>query len=213
MTLGFPFNKIASFRNIYIVSSALRACFEEEGTTVVNKKSLKIQKMEDKEYDLWILVSRVYHMIAKLRNMEMKKCGILPVQSYMLFMIRAMGNATTPAELSRFVYQQRNSVSDILNRMEKQGLITKKKSSAGKGRVLVKMTEKGEKALQLSKQREHLHNIMSVLNEEKRQQLESVLELLRDRAIEEFSADQKTVLSPSQLSEYYREKGSLVYDA
>jgi len=179
---------------------------------LANSKKLKTRKKEDMEYDLWILISRVYHMVAKLRNVEMNKYGILPVQAYMLFMIRAMGNATTPAELSRFVYQQRNSVSDILTRMKRQGLITKEKSSTGNGRVLVKMTEKGEKVLLLSEQREHLHNIMSALTEEKRQQLESLLELLRDRAIEEFSTDRKTVLPPSQLSEYYREKGRLEYD-
>ena len=145
-------------------------------------------------------------MIAKLRNVEMNKYGILPVQAYMLFVIQAMGNTITPAELSRFVYQQRNSVSDILNRMVRQGLITKVKKSDGNRRVIVKMTKKGEKVLQMSKQREHLHNIMSVLSEEKRQQLESLLELLRDSAIEEFSSHRKTVLSPSQLSEYYRKQ-------
>jgi DNA-binding MarR family transcriptional regulator len=144
-------------------------------------------------------------MVAKLRNMEMNKQGILPVQAYMLFIIHAMGNVTTPAELSRFVYQQRNSVSDILKRMEKQGLIAKEKASRGNGRILVKMTEKGKKLLQLSKQREHLHNVMSILNEEKRKQLESLLELLRDRAIKELTVYQKTVLPPSQLSQYYQE--------
>ena len=170
----------------------------------MNAENLKTGKREDREYDLWILISRVYHMIAKLRNVEMNKHGILPVQAYMLFVIKAMGNRTTPAELSRFVYQQRNSVSDILNRMEKQGLIKKGKKSDGNGRVVVKMTPKGEKILHLSKQREHLHNIMSVLDEEKRQQLESLLELLKESAIEEFSSHPKTVLPPSQLSEYYK---------
>jgi DNA-binding MarR family transcriptional regulator len=179
--------------------------FEESGGALVNARIMKARKREDKEYDLWILLSRLYHMVAKLRNMEMNKQGILPVQAYMLFIIQSMGNATTPAELSRFVYQQRNSVSDILKRMEKQGLITKEKASKGNGRILVKMTEKGKKILQLSKQREHLHNVMSVLNEEQRGQLESLLELLRDRAIDELSVYQKTVLPPSQLSKYYQE--------
>jgi DNA-binding MarR family transcriptional regulator len=144
-------------------------------------------------------------MVAKLRNMEMNKQGILPVQAYMLFIIQSMGNATTPAELSRFVYQQRNSVSDILKRMEKQGLITKEKASKGNGRILVKMSEKGKRILQLSTQREHLHNVMSALNETKRRHLESLLELLRDRAIGELSVYQKTCLPPSQLSKYYQE--------
>jgi len=89
--------------------------------------------------------------------------------------------------------------------MEKQGLIAKEKASRGNGRILVKMTEKGKKLLQLSKQREHLHNVMSILNEEKRKQLESLLELLRDRAIKELTVYQKTVLPPSQLSQYYQE--------
>ena len=173
---------------------------------MANAKKKKPRTTEDREYDLWILISRVYHMIAKLRNVEMNKYGILPVQAYMLFIIQAMGNTTTPAELSRFVYQQRNSVSDILKRMEKQGLITKEKKPDGNRRVLVRMTKKGEKVLQLSQQREHLHNIMSVLSEEKRRQLESLLELLKDRAIEEFASYRKTVLPPSQLSKYYEEK-------
>jgi DNA-binding MarR family transcriptional regulator len=172
---------------------------------LANARNMKTRKREDKEYDLWILLSRVYHMVVKLRNMEMNKQGILPVQAYMLFIIHSMGNATTPAELARFVYQQRNSVSDILKRMEKQSLITKEKASKGNGRILINITEKGKKLLQLSKQREHLHNVMSVLNEEKRGQLESLLESLRDRAIEELSVYQKTVLPPSQLSKYYQE--------
>jgi DNA-binding MarR family transcriptional regulator len=175
-------------------------------------REYKALKKKDKEYDLWILMSRVYHMIAKLSNMELSKYNILPVQAYMLFIMRAMGSETTPGELSRFVYEQRSSVSDILNRMEKQGLITKEKKSEGKGRVLVKITEKGENVLQQSEQRTHLHNVLATLSEEKRDQLESALEILRDKSIEEFSVYQKTILPPSQLSKYYREKDLLEYD-
>jgi DNA-binding MarR family transcriptional regulator len=180
---------------------------------LVKEFDLKKRQREDKEYDLWILISRVYHMIAKLRNMEMTKHNIQPVQAYMLFIISAMGNETTPAELARFVYQQRSSVSDILNRMEKQGLITKSKKSEGIGRVLIQMTEKGEKVLALSEQRVHLRNVLSVLNEEKRRELESILEELRDKAVDEFSVYQKTILPPSQLSKYYHEKNLLDYES
>lgn len=179
---------------------------------MVKARDLKTRKREDREYDLWILISRVYHMIAKLRNMEMAKHNILPVQAYMLYIIRAMGNETTPTELSRYVYQQRSSVSDILNRMEKQGLITKEEKIDGKGRVAVKMTEKGERALQMSEQRVHLHNVISVLSEEKKAQLESIMEALRDKAVEEFSVYQKTILPPSQLSKYYHDKDSMDYE-
>ena len=166
-------------------------------------------KTSDKEYDIWILLSRVYHLIAKLRNLELVQYDILPVQSYILFTIKALGNETTPTEISGYVYQQRNSISDILNRMVKQGLITKTNNKGGKRRVIITLTEKGEEALEISKNREFLQKVMSSLTDRKKQQLESSLELLRDAAINELSLTQKTIMPPSQISKYYREKNVL----
>jgi DNA-binding MarR family transcriptional regulator len=166
-------------------------------------------KTDNKEYDIWILLSRVYHLIAMLRKLELSKFDILPVQSYILFVIKALGNDTTPSRISEYVYQQRSSISDILNRMEKQGLIKKTSNPGSKKRVIVTLTDKGEKALVLSRKREYLHKIMSSLTEEKQQQLESGLEILRDNAINELSITQKTILRPSQISKYYRQKNLL----
>lgn len=165
-----------------------------------------MSKIDNKEYDIWILLSRVYHLIAMLRKMELSKHDILPVQSYILFIIKALGNETTPSKISEYVYQQRSSVSDILNRMVKQGLIRKTNKSGGKKRVIVTLTDKGEKALTISKNREYLHKVMSSLTEEKKRQLESALEILRDSAINELSITQKTIMRPSQISKYYRQK-------
>ncbi len=168
-----------------------------------------MDNIEDKAYDLWILVSRVYHLIAKLRKLELLKYNILPVQSYILFIIKALGNETTPTEISGYVYQQRSSISDILNRMEKQGLIVKTNKTGGKRRVIVSLTKAGEKALALSADREYLQKVMSSLTDSQKRQMESSLEILRDAAINELSLTQKTVMSPSQISKYYREKNLL----
>jgi len=170
---------------------------------------LTIRQIEDEEYDLWILISRVYHVIAKLRKVELSKYSIAPTQSYILLIIKALGNQTTPTELSRYVYQERSSVSDILNRMEKQGLIVKTKKSGERKRVIVTITEKGEESLRLSRNRECLHKVMSSLTDEERQQLVSCLEILRDNAINELNIHEKQILPPSRISEYYHKKGSL----
>lgn len=166
-------------------------------------------EIQEKDYDIWILFSRVYHLIAKLRNLELVKYNILPVQSYILFIIKSLGNETTPTEISGYVYQQRTSISDILNRMVKQGLIVKRNNKGGKRRVIITLTEKGEEALELSKNREFLQNVMSALTDRKKQQFESSLEILRDTAINELSLTQKTIMPPSQISKYYREKNLL----
>ena len=70
-------------------------------------------------------------------------------------------------------------------------------------RVLVTMTDKGKQALDLSKNREFSHKVMSSLSAERKNQLESALEILRDAAINELSLTQKTILRPSQISKYY----------
>ena len=168
-----------------------------------------MSKIEDKEYDIWILLSRVYHLIAMLRKLELSKFNILPTQSYILFIIKALGDDTTPSKVSEFVYQQRSSISDILNRMVKQGLIKKTTNKSSNKRVIVTLTEKGEKALARSKNREYLHKVISSLTDEEKQQLESGLEILRDNAINELSITQKTIMRPSQISRYYRQKNLL----
>ena len=168
-----------------------------------------MSKIEDKEYDIWILLSRVYHLIAMLRKLELSKFNILPTQSYILFIIKALGDDTTPSRVSEFVYQQRSSISDILNRMVKQGLIKKTTNKGSNKRVIVTLTEKGEKSLARSRNREYLHKVMSSMTDEEKQQLESGLEKLRDSAINELSITQKTILRPSQISRYYRQKNLL----
>jgi hypothetical protein len=50
---------------------------------------------------------------------------------------------------------------------------------------------------------------MSSLSTEKKNQLESALEVLRDAAINELSVSQKTIVKPSQISKYYSQKNPL----
>jgi DNA-binding MarR family transcriptional regulator len=160
----------------------------------------------EKEYDTWILLSRVYHMIAKLRRMELAKYNVQPVQAYILFILHALGDETSPSELARYAYEHKSAISDILIRMEKQGLITKTKNIIGNGRVQVKLTPKGEEALRLSSEREYLCKVMSGLTPEKTAQLESCLDLIRDNAIKQLDVQEKQIVPPSKVSKHYQKK-------
>ena len=167
---------------------------------------MDISQNGEKEYDTWILLSRVYHMIAKLRRLELAKYNVQPVQAYILFILHALGGETSPTELARYAYEHKSAISDILIRMEKQGLITKTKKIIGNGRVKVKLTEKGEEALRLSSEREFLRKVMSGLTPEKTEQLESCLELIRDNAIKLLDIQEKQIVPPSKVSKYYQNK-------
>jgi DNA-binding MarR family transcriptional regulator len=161
---------------------------------------MDITQNGEKEYDTWILLSRVYHMIAKLRRLELAKYNIQPVQAYILFILHALGGETSPTELARYAYEHKSAISDILIRMEKQGLITKIKKVIGNGRVKVKLTEKGEESLRLSLEREFLRQVMTGLTPEKTEQLESYLELIRDNAMNLLDIQEKQIVPPSKVS-------------
>jgi DNA-binding MarR family transcriptional regulator len=167
---------------------------------------MDISQNGEKEYDTWILLSRVYHMIAKLRRMELVKYNIQPVQAYILLILHALGGETSPTELSRYAYEHKSAISDILIRMEKQGLITKTKSINGSGRVKVKLTPKGEEALTQSSERELLRKVMSGLTVENNQQLETCLELIRDNAINLLDIQEKQIVPPSKVAHIYKNK-------
>ena len=167
---------------------------------------MDISQSGEKEYDTWILLSRVYHMIARLRRLELTKYNVQPVQAYILLILHALGGETSPTELARYAYEDKSAISDILIRMEKQGLITKTKEVTGNGRVKVKLTAKGEEALRLSSEREYLRKVMSGLTPEKTAQLESCLELIRDNAISQLDIQEKKIVPPSKVSKYYHDK-------
>ena len=39
----------------------------------------------EKEYDIWVLLSIVYHLIAKLRRLELSKHNVLPVAQFLTY--------------------------------------------------------------------------------------------------------------------------------
>jgi DNA-binding MarR family transcriptional regulator len=167
---------------------------------------MSISQNGEKEYDTWILLSRVYHMIAKLRRLELAKYNVQPVQAYILFILQALGGESSPTELARYAYEEKSAISDILIRMEKQDLITKTKTVFGNGRVKVKLTEKGKEALTLSSEREFLRKVMSGLTPEKTEQLETCLGLIRDNAMKMLDIQEKQIVPPSKVCNINKNK-------
>ena len=145
-------------------------------------------------------------MIAKLRRLELSKYNIQPVQAYILLILHALGDETSPTELTRYAYEHKSAISDILIRMEKQGLITKTKSNNGHGRIKVKLTQTGKEALVQSSEREFLRKVMSGLTPEKTEHLESCLELIRDNAINLLNIQEKQIIPPSKVAYIVKNK-------
>ena len=141
---------------------------------------------KEKGYDLWWALLRVRQVMYKARARELAKHHITPAEAAILFLIEAIGDKTTPAEISRRLFLEPHSVSGITSRMEKEGLIKKINDLERKNLVRVVMTEKGRNALNKARKRESIDNIMSSLSKKEREQMRVLVGKLWDKALEEL---------------------------
>lgn len=138
------------------------------------------------EFNLWILLYHTAQVIYRARQKELQAHNLLSRQSSVLFALHALGNGTTPGGISRFVCREPHTISELLSRMEKRGLVKKVRYPSRKNMVRISITEEGEKAYQKSLSRESINRIMKTLSEDERHQLKAYLMKLFDKAFEEL---------------------------
>ena len=147
------------------------------------------QLSKDRDYILWVLLHQTRSAVFKVREKDVSKYGLTAAQSAVLFVISAVEGKATPAKIARWLFREAHSVAGLLNRMEKQGLIRKTKDLDKKNLIRVTLTEKGEQLCYLVSERGTLNRILAGLPEEQRQQLESILHILLDRALKELALE------------------------
>lgn len=123
------------------------------------------------DYNLWVLLHQARDVIYKAKEKELRQYGLSPIKAAVLFVIKAIGDKATPAEIARWVFREPNSITELINRMAGKGLVRKTRDPDKKNLVRVTLTEKG--------------------------QLRSLLEKLRNRGCEELGVDYRVPFPPS----------------
>ena len=149
-------------------------------------KSNESYLLSDRDYNLWVLLAHTRHAIFEARGKELRLFNISARRSAVLYIIQALGDKATPAEISRWVFRKVNSVSELINRMEKDELVEKVTHSKRRNEIIVKLTAKGRNIYNKSIKNSAVHTIMSSLSEEDREQLKSHLLKLRAQAMKEI---------------------------
>lgn len=162
------------------------------------EKTMKNFSSTDQDYNLWVLLAQTRHAMIKARSKELDRYNITTRQSALLFTIQAIGDKATPAEIARWLFRETHTVSELLSRMERKGLVRKVKGLDRKNLVRVVLTEKGRKAYYQSIEGKVIRKIMSSLSREQRQQLTSCLHTLRDNALKELGVEHKMPFPSSQ---------------
>jgi DNA-binding MarR family transcriptional regulator len=153
------------------------------------KKRLKDDKDILESYRLFHLLRQTSDSIYKIREIELKPYNISPEQAGALVCIQTLGHQATPAELSRWLFRKRNSVTILLNRMQKLGLIEKKVNKNRKNSITLSLTKKGYDAYRSAIEFRAYYPIIDVLPEIKRKQLWSLLQMIRLKIFKDLGLD------------------------
>ena len=147
-------------------------------------------------YELWVLLQQASDAMFEARENELREYGITAMQAAVLYIVKAIGDEATPAQVSRWILRKPHSVSGILQRMEKAGLVKKTKDLTRRNLIRVTMTDKGRQALSQSMKRKSFQRILSSLSENERQQLRAQLRTVRNKGLKEIGMDPRKMPFP-----------------
>ena len=139
--------------------------------------------LSENKYVLETLVQQVRDLLVKVMNDELSQRGITSRQVAVLNVIDIIGDKPTPKEIAARMLRQPHATSNLLIRMEKQGLVRRAVNPEMKNRINVTLTEEGRQVLEDASGTGAVSEIASCLTEDELKQLIVSLKKLRDRAL------------------------------
>ncbi|OBW62751.1 MAG: MarR family transcriptional regulator [Dehalococcoides mccartyi] len=137
------------------------------------------------EHLLWVNITQVKHSIERAWTRELKNLNLSTEKFAILHELMCLGGESTPHTLARRIVFEPHSVSAIVSRMEKDGLIIKTKDLDKKHMVRIKLSEKAidtfYQALEISN-RVYKQMMASITREEK-VELSKTLTKLRNHTL------------------------------
>ena len=150
-----------------------------------NKNSYLFLPIDNTDFDyssfnMWVLIDSTHFAIARSRFLEIAQYGLTKEQAQVLYVLLASGGSATQAQIAYITMRQHHSVSTLVNRMCKDGLVRKVKEPKGK-MFRVSITKRGRNRYE-KLTRDSVEMIFSALSSEDRQKLASYLNQLQTRA-------------------------------
>ena len=150
------------------------------------KRSVPHVRSEDLDYLVFLLLVETTDEIIKLRQKQLTGYGIHYRRAALLVLLNNIHEPPTAVEIARHLCRERNSVSELLNKMERDGLIKKVRDLKKKNIIRFELTEKGRDAYDQTKEHSPVQGIMAKLSKKERRELESYLLTLYNKTLEEI---------------------------
>ena len=129
---------------------------------------------------LWLLLRRVGDQLGLAEDLVYSKYGLSYEQFAVLGCIKSRG-PLRPIDLASLAERGPNTVSQLIDRMVKAGLVRRTRDRKDRRAVFVSMTDKGRQAIDAAAPAgwEFIHKLLSPLSYDKQHVLASMLETLK----------------------------------
>jgi len=152
------------------------------------EKKARVNEQLERYMELWALFHLVRDAIFKCHQGKLRDTGISTVQAGVLHFLKSADGPVTPADISRCLFREQNTIFTLIKQMEKKGLLIKTKDMKRKNMARIVLTEKGEEAhRQAMEKRQVIADIMSSLSQEECNNLRTYLEKLQESAFGKLS--------------------------
>lgn len=157
---------------------------------------MKKKVFNDEALDIMLLLRRTVDVLIRARQKELLDCGITTANAAVLRILSDLGGSARPMEISLWLFRKRQSVHDLLDRMEKAGLIKKTGDTKRKNGVMIQITDQGRLLNQRSSKLTLPATILSSLSTEERHNFAGYLKVLLKMGEKEMGVRDKLPLRP-----------------
>jgi DNA-binding MarR family transcriptional regulator len=141
--------------------------------------------------DAWMLLNQIYDNISHCRDNIFISRGITRQQHGVLLAIKYVDSLPTESQIAEWMDKKLNTVSTILDRMEKAGLVRRVKNFQDRRSYCIRITKKGEGILKINNvpYSEQIKDIMGCLSGEEIQILIKLLGKVRLQALRQLGQE------------------------
>ncbi|MDD5095335.1 MAG: MarR family transcriptional regulator [Dehalococcoidia bacterium] len=132
--------------------------------------------ISDPTLKLWMRINLAKHMLSMERASELKPMQISPIQATTLIAIKAARNPVNMAQLSYWLGCSPPTTTRLLDRMEKAGLLERKRDGKNRKEVNVHLTNMGESVFEKVVHSQAVRDAFQVLDPNEQAQLLASLE-------------------------------------
>ena len=162
---------------------------KQEKTNGQNNLSQDYVINPDSDLDMWVLLDNAHFAVARARLLELAQYDLTKEQAQVLYVLQNNGGSATQTQIAEFTMRQHHSVSTLVNRMTKDGLVEKEKDPSTKG-FRINITQKGREKYGKVTQ-DSVKMIFSSMSSGERQQLSRYLKRLHTTARNLLGLDYK----------------------